>query len=146
MWGRLLLSLFWCGCCAFFLGHLRFSAACPAAGYPYRVPHLADSGWLAYSCSGRLWGWRCLGTGVLIHHLVFYLVPVQLAAYPKQVLQPFWLQFAGLLLWWCLVVGLEVSLLRHLVFYHVPCSSSGACSRFPWEFSGHRVSVLLLPW
>ena len=22
-----------------FLGHLQFSAACPAAGYPYRVPH-----------------------------------------------------------------------------------------------------------
>ena len=79
MWGRLLLSLFWCGCSAFFLGHLQFSAACPAAGYPSRVPHLADSGWLAYSCSGRLlWGWRCLGTGVLIHHLVFYLVPAQL--------------------------------------------------------------------
>ena len=60
---------------------------------------------------------------------------------------------AGLLLRWGLVVGLEVSLLRHLVCYHVPCSSSGACrfrslpcSRFPWGFSGHRVSVLLLPW
>ena len=79
MWGRLLLTLFWCGCCAFFLGHLRFSAACPAAGYPSRVTHLADSSWLAYSCSGRLlWGWRCLGTGVLIHHLVLYLVPAQL--------------------------------------------------------------------
>ena len=25
-----------------------------------------------------MWGWRCLGTGVLIHHLVFYLVPAQL--------------------------------------------------------------------
>ena len=43
--------------------------------------------------------------------------------------------------------------MRRLVFYHVPCSSSGACSlrslpcsRFPWGFSGHRVSVLLLPW
>ena len=35
----------------------------------------------------------------------------------------------------------------------MPCSSSGTCSlrdlpcsRFPWGFSGHRVSVLLLPW
>ena len=44
-------------------------------------------------------------------------------------------------------------LLHRLVFYHVQCSSSGACSlrslpcsRFPWGFSGHRVSVLLLPW
>ena len=42
----------------FFLGHLRFSAACHAAGYPSRVPHLADSGWLPYSCGERLaWGW-----------------------------------------------------------------------------------------
>ena len=29
-WGGLLLSLFWCGCCAFLLGHLRFSAEFPA--------------------------------------------------------------------------------------------------------------------
>ena len=74
-----------------FLGHLRFSAACPAAGYPSWVPHLADSGWLAYfplsgfctlsgssslvySCGGALF-W--VG-GVWIHHLVFYLVPAQL--------------------------------------------------------------------
>ena len=63
----------------FFLGHLRFSATCHATGYPSRVPHLADSGWLPYSCGGRLaWGWGCLGTDVLIPHLVFYLVPVQL--------------------------------------------------------------------
>ena len=63
VWGRLLLSFFWCDCSAFFLGHLRFSAVCHAAGYPSRVPHLADSGWLTYSCSGRLaWGWRCLVT------------------------------------------------------------------------------------
>ena len=27
-----------------FLGHLWFSAACPAAGYPSRVPHLSGSG------------------------------------------------------------------------------------------------------
>ena len=74
VWGRLLLSLFWCDCSAFFLGHLRFSAVCHAAGYPSRVPHLADSGWLTYSCSGRL-AW--VG-GVLLHLLVFYLVPAQL--------------------------------------------------------------------
>ena len=63
----------------FLLGYLRFSAACHAAGYPFRVTHLADSGWLPYSCGGRLaWGWGCLGTDVLIPHLVFYLVPAQL--------------------------------------------------------------------
>ena len=70
-----------CGVTAlpFFLGHLRFSAACHAAGYPSRAPHLADSGWLPYSFSGHLaWGWGCLGTDVLILHLVFYLVPAQL--------------------------------------------------------------------
>ena len=79
MWGRLLLSLFWCDCSALFLGHLRFSATCHAAGYPSGVPHLADSGWLTYSCSGGLaWGWGCLGTDVLLPHLVFYLVPAQL--------------------------------------------------------------------
>ena len=27
-----------------FLGHLWFSAACPAASYPSRVPHLSSSG------------------------------------------------------------------------------------------------------
>ena len=75
-WGRLLLSLFWCDCSAFFLGHLRFSAMYHAAGYPSGVPHLADSGWLTSSCSGALaWGLGCLGTDVLLPHLVFSLVP-----------------------------------------------------------------------
>ena len=59
-WGRLLLSLFWCDCSAIFLGPLRFSAMCHAAGYPSGVPHLADSGWLTSSCSGGFaWGWGC---------------------------------------------------------------------------------------
>ena len=70
-----------------FLGRLRFSAACTAAGYLSRVP------------------------------------------------QPFWLQLAGLLLQWSLFVGLAVSLVHHLVFYLVPCSSSGTCGlrSFPLE-------------
>ena len=50
------------------------------------------------------------------------------ADYPSRVTQPFWLQLAGLLLQWRFVIGLAVSLVRHLVFYLVPCSSSGACS------------------
>ena len=41
--------------------------------------------------------------------------------------QPFWLQLADLLLQWRLVVGLAVSLVHHLVFYLVLCSSFGAC-------------------
>ena len=121
-----------------FLGHLRFSAACHAAGYPSRVPHLADSGWLSYSCGGRFaWGWGCLGTDVLLPHLFFYLVPAQL---PLPLL-PLWgsapLAGASACLspvgWSTPGVGLEGSLLRHLVFSHVPCSSSGpaACTAFP---------------
>ena len=124
-----------------FLRHLRFSAACSAAGYPCRVPHLSGSGKLAYSCSGcLLLGWRCLGTPLGFLPCASAASPS--AAYPYRVLQPFWLQFAGLLLRWSLVVGLEVSLMCRLVFYHVPCSSSGACGlrslpckRFPWGFS-----------
>ena len=122
----------------FLLGYLRFSAACHAAGYPSRVPHLADSGWLPYSCGGRLaWGWGCLGTDAVIPHLVFYLVPAQL---PLPLL-PLWgsapLVGASACLspvcWSTLGVGLVGSLLRHLVFSHVPCCSSGpaACAAFP---------------
>ena len=133
VWGRLLLSLFWCDCSAFFLGHLWFSTACHAAGYPSWVPHLADSGWLTYSCSGGLaWGWGCLGTDVLLPHLVFYLVPAQL---PLRGSAPLAGASACLtpVCWSTPEVGLEGSLLRHLVFSHVPCSSSGpaACAAFP---------------
>ena len=136
--GRLLLSLFWCDCSAFFLGHLRFSAACHAAGYPSRVSHLADSGWLTYSYRGHFaWGWGCLGTGVLIPHLGFYLVPAQLPLplLPLRGSAP--LAGASTCLapvcWSTPAVGLDESLLRHLVFSHVPCSSSGpaACAAFP---------------
>ena len=138
-WDRLLLSLFWCDCSALFLlGYLRFSTACHAAGYPSRVPHLADSGWLPYSCGGRLaWGWGCFGTDVLIPHLVFYLVPAQL---PLPLL-PLWgsAPLAGAsaclspVCWSTPGVGLVGSLLRHMVFSHVPCSSSrpAACAAFP---------------
>ena len=113
---------------------------------------LSGSSSLVYSCGGALLlGWRCLDTPLGFSTLCqrsspFCCLPLAGAA-------TFLAPVAGLLLRWCLVVGLEVSLLHHLVFYHVPCSSSGACSfpsfpscRFPWEFSGHQVSVLLLPW
>ena len=150
VWGRLLLSLFWCGCCAFSWG---------TCGFPQRVlqlvtllgfrTYLAQVGWPTPAVDVY-----CGVGGVLVHHLVFYLVPAQLplplfplplfplsgfCSLPLAGAATFWLQFAGLLLRWCLVVGLEVSLLRYLVFYHVPCSSSRACSlrslpcsRFPW--------------
>ena len=74
----------WCGvgsCWPFlewplclFLGHLRFSAACPAAGYPWRVPQLlAPVSWPTPAVDVC-----CRVGGVLVHHLVFYLVPAQL--------------------------------------------------------------------
>ena len=38
-----------------------------AAGCPSGVPHLADSGWLPYSCGdGFAWSWGCLSTDVLL--------------------------------------------------------------------------------
>ena len=138
VWGRPLLSLFWCDCSAFFLGHLRFSSTCHAAGYPSGVPHLADSGWLTYSCGGGLvWGWGCLGTDVLLPHLGFYLVPAQLPLplLPLRGSAPLTGASAGLtpVCWSTPGVGLEGSLLCHLVFSHVLCSSSGpaACAAFP---------------
>ena len=74
VWGRLLFEplLVWLLC--LFLGHLRFSAVCPAAGYPSWVPHLAGSGWLASPAVDVY----CGVGGVLVHHLVFYLVPALL--------------------------------------------------------------------
>ena len=73
-----------------FLGPLRFSAAGPAAGYPWRV------------------------------------------------LQPFWLQLAGLLLQWRLVVGLAVSLV-HLIQGSHPFT--GVCLQFhQGQSSGGRGS------
>ena len=159
-WGRLLLSLFWCDCSAIFLGHLQFSVMCHAAGYPSGVPHLADSGWLTSSCSGGLaWGWGCLGTDVLFTTLVFYLVPAQLPLPLLPLLGSAPLTGASACLtpvcWSTPGVGLEGSLLRHLVFSHVPCSSSGpaACAAFPaagslgvFRSPGVRPSASLVTW
>ena len=74
VWGRLLLSLFWCGCCAFSWG---------TCGFPQRVlqlvtllgfhTYLAPVSWPTPAVD--VYGW--VG-GVLVHHLVFYLVPAQL--------------------------------------------------------------------
>ena len=74
VWGRLLLSLFWCGCCAFSWG---------TCGFPLRVlqlvtllgfrTYLAPVSWPTPAMDVYCW----VG-GVLVHHLVFYLVPAQL--------------------------------------------------------------------
>ena len=85
------------------MGHLRFSASCHAAG----VPHLADSGWLPYSCGdGLACGWGCLSTDVLFTPWVstWCLRSFPFCCFPFGVLHPFrvrqhvWLQLAGLLL------------------------------------------------
>ena len=149
VWGRLLLSLFWCGFCASSWG---------ACSFPRRVLQLVTlSGFHTYLAPVR---WPtpavdvyCWVGGVLVHHLAFYLVPAQLAL-PMLTLRGFGnlsgSKFAGLLLRWSIVVGLEVSLMRRLVFYLLPCSSSGACSlrslpcsRSPWGFSAFSVTRCL---
>ena len=100
------------------------------SGCPSQVLHLADSGWLTYSCGGRF----CGVGGVLVLHLVFYLVPAQLppssiCCLPFAGAAPFPAPVCGS----TSVVRLEGYLLYHLVFSHVPCSSSGpaACAAFP---------------
>ena len=157
-WGRLFLSLFWCDCSALF----------PGAPAVFRC---VSCSWLPFSGSTPCWfrfaalllrwtfslGLGVSWTDVLIPHLVFYLVPVQL---PLPLL-PLWgsapLSGASACLspvcWSTLGVGLEGSLLRHLVFSPCAMLFLRACSlrslpscRLPWGFSGHRLSVLQLPW
>ena len=67
--------------------------------------------------------------------LGFYLVPAQLPLLPLRGSAPLTGALACLtpVCWYPPGVGLEGFLLRHLVFSHVPCSSSGpaACAAFP---------------
>ena len=157
-WGRLLLSLFWCDCSAIFLGHLRFSAMCHAGGYPFGVPHLADSGWLTSSCSGGLaWGWGCLATDVLLPHFGF--LPCASAAPPSAASPSGFCALDG-----CVSMS-DSSLLVYSWgwaggIFAVPLGFSPMCRALPQGlqtallslmqvqlgFSGHGVSVLLLPW
>ena len=74
VWGRLLLSLFWCGFCASSWG---------ACSFPRRVLQLVTlSGFRTYlapvSWPTPAVDVYCWVGGVLVHHLVFYLVPAQL--------------------------------------------------------------------
>ena len=143
--GRLLLRLFWCGFCASCWGACIFprrvlrlvtlagSATCLD---PVGKPNPA----VAVGC--------CVG-GVLVHHLVFYLVPAQLPlrCLPLAGYAPFWLQFAGLLLRWSLVVGLEVSLVRRWVLYlvHAPPPGPAVCAAYPAAVSPWGFLTFLSP-
>ena len=123
-WGRLFLSLFWCGCSALFPGAPAVFRCVHAASYPSRVPHLADSGWLPYSC------------GCPDSPLGFYLVSEQL---PLPLL-PLWGSapltgasacLSSLLVYsWGWVGGVFAT---SLGFLPCICSSSGpaACAAFP---------------
>ena len=74
VWGRLLLSLFRCGCCAFSWGTCSFpqSVLQLVTLLGFRT-YLAPVSWPTPAVDVYCW----VG-GVLIHHLVFYLVPAQL--------------------------------------------------------------------
>ena len=112
-------------------------------------------GWLRLAALFLRW-WFSVGLGVSLYRcpvtpLGFYLVPVQL---PLRGSAP--LPGASACLapacWSAPGVGLGGSLLRHLVFSHVPCSSSGpaACAVFPAAGSlrvfAPCVRVLQLHW
>ena len=144
--------------CPFSWGHLRFSAACHAAWCPSRVPHLADSGWLPYSCGGRLaWGSGCLGTDVLIPNLVSTLCrrnspfrffpPLGFCTLDRCVS----VSVSSLLVYsWGGVGGVFATSLGFLPCTMLFLRACGLRSLpscwLPWGFSGHRVSVLQLPW
>ena len=138
-WGGLLLSLFWCGCCAFLLGHMRFSPECPAVaallgfctwltqvGYPTPVVDVFVglvgswySTWFSTLCRR---GFPLAGSA-----------PSPFCCLPFTGAAPFQAPVCGS----PSAVGpcgwVRGYLLRHLVFSLVPCSSSepAACAAFP---------------
>ena len=145
-----------CLLCPFSWGTCGFPL-CHAAGYPSRVPHLADSGWLPF-CGGRLaWGWGVSWYGYPDTPLGF--LPCA-GATPPSASSPLGFctldgcvslsVFSLLVYSWGWVGGVFATSLGFL-----PCAMLflRACSlhslpscRLPWGFSGHRVSVLQLPW
>ena len=115
----------WCGCSAIFLGHLRFSAMCRAAGHPSGVTHLTDSGWLTSSCGGGLaWGWGFLATVILLPHFGFLpcasAAPLPLLPLRGSAPLPGASACLTSVCWSTPGVVLEGSVLCHLVF--LPCA------------------------
>ena len=144
-WGGLLLSLFWCGCCAFLLGHLRFSAACPAVaallGFCTWLTQVGSwySTWFSTLCQR---GFPLAGSAPSPFCCITLRGCGTLSGSSLRV------SFCGGALWlgWrgnCCVTwfspmcralpqGLQLAQLSHL--------------QVTLGFSGHRLSVLLLPW
>ena len=133
MWGRLLLSLFWCDFCASSWG---------ACGFPWRVlplvtlsgfRNLSGSSSLAYSCSGDLLlGWRCLWCTTWFSTLCRALPPGPVvcatspaAAYPWGVFCLFGHRVPDLLLLWWRGLGGNPS----LIFLCFACAGwlAGVC-------------------
>ena len=127
-WGRLLLSLFWCGFC---------SSSWGACGFPRHVlplvtlsgfRNLSGSSWLACSCSGDLLlGWRCLWCATWFSTLCRALPPgpAVCAGYPWGVFCLFCHRVPDLLLLWWRRLGGTPSLIFSLLL----CASwlAGVC-------------------
>ena len=103
-WGRCLLHLFLGFLLCLFLRLLWVSAACPAAGYLWRLLYLSGSSCLSCSCGGALSaGFEAsfLQCWVLLCAVLFFwllrFAPVTLGSF-----YPFWPRLPALLLrWWC---------------------------------------------
>ena len=91
------------------------------SGCPSRVLHLADSGWMAYSCGGRF-------CGILVLHLVFYLVPVRLP-------------LSG----FCPLTLLLLTLAGAAPFQALVCGSTSAVGPCGWVRGVFAASLGLLP-
>ena len=115
----------YCDCSAIFLGHLRFSVMCHAAGDPSGVPHLADSGWLPSSCGGGFtcgWGVSCYSYPVPHFGFLPCASAAPLPLLPLRGSAPLPGASACLtpVCWSTPAVVLEGSVLCHLVF--LPCA------------------------
>ena len=134
---------FWCDCSAIFLGYLRFSVMCRAAGDPSGVPHLADPGWLPSSCGGGFaWGWGASCYRYPVPHFGF--LPCASAAPPPLLPLRGFAPLPGASACLTPIAGLLLRLCWRALccatwfFSHVPCSSSGPAASL--------LSLMLVHW
>ena len=132
-----------------------FSTLCQRS-FPFRcfplagsAPFLAPVRWSTPAVEPCCW----VGD-VLIHHLVFYLVPAQLPLPLLTLIGCCNLSGSSLLVYSAVVPCCWVGGVFAASLGFLPCAvlflrglqlAQLPCCRFPWGFSGHRVSVLLLP-